>query len=53
MTPEESAPGGTYTRGAWTLAFVLSAVDVVCYFLHQHEVSKPPCPASGEARFLA
>ena len=53
MIPEESAPGGTYSRGAWTLAFVLSAVDVVCYFLHQHEVRKPPCTASGEAWMLA
>eukprot|EP00752_Nemacystus_decipiens_P017569 g15744.t1 len=39
MIPEESTPGGTHSRGAWTLAFVLSAVDVVCYFLHQHEFS--------------
>ncbi|CAM9381701.1 unnamed protein product [Ectocarpus sp. 4 AP-2014] len=39
VVTEESAQGGTDTRGAWTLACVLTAVDVVCYFLHQREFS--------------
>eukprot|EP00903_Cladosiphon_okamuranus_P019625 g18047.t1 len=39
MIPEGSTPGGTSSRGAWTLAFVLSVIDVVCYFLHQREFS--------------
>lgn len=39
---EESAPGDNHTRGAWTLACVLTAVDTVCYLLHQHEVRELP-----------
>ncbi|CAM9347104.1 unnamed protein product [Pylaiella littoralis] len=36
---KESESGETHIRGAWTLACVLTAVDVVCYFIHQRESS--------------
>ncbi|CAN0143548.1 unnamed protein product [Scytosiphon promiscuus] len=36
---DESKHGDMPSRGGWALACVLMAVDVVCYFLHQHEFS--------------
>lgn len=38
----DGTTGGAKSPGVWDLVGALTVVDLVCYFLHKHEVSEYP-----------